>query len=49
MIERRIQSFRENTIPILEYYNYCHRLLTMDGKQSPDAVEQEIIKQLNKS
>ena len=48
VIERRIQNFRENTIPVLEYYDYCHRLLTINGEQSPDAVEQEIIEQLNK-
>lgn len=48
VIERRIHNFRETTIPILEYYSYCNRLLTIQGEQSPDAVEQEIVDKLNK-
>lgn len=46
IIKRRIQNFQEFTLPILEYYNYCQRLLTINGEQSPDAVEQEIISKL---
>ena len=46
-IERRIQNFQEYTVPILEYYDYCQRLLTINGEQSPDTVEQEIIKHLS--
>ena len=47
VIQRRIQNFQEYTIPILEYYDYCQRLLTINGEQSPDAVQQEITQQLN--
>ncbi len=47
VIKRRIQNFQEYTVPILEYYDYCQRLLTIDGEQDPDEVEQEIIQQLN--
>lgn len=47
VIKRRIQNFQQFTIPILEYYDYCQRLLTIDGEQSPDAVEREIMSSLN--
>lgn len=46
-IERRIQNFQESTIPILEYYSYRHRLLSIDGEQSPDVVQQEIFAKIN--
>jgi adenylate kinase len=46
-IERRIQNFYEYTVPILEYYDYCHRLLTIDGERSPDLVQTEIEQKLN--
>ena len=46
VIKRRIQNFQEFTIPILEYYNYCERLLNINGEQSPDAVEKEILSSL---
>lgn len=47
VIQRRIYNFQENTIPLLEYYSYCHRLLTINGEQSPDAVAREIFDKLN--
>ena len=47
VIECRIHNFRESTLPILEYYSYNKRLLTINGEKSTDAVEQEIIEQLN--
>ena len=47
IIERRLQNFRASTIPILEYYEYRHKLLTINGEQPPEAVAQEIIKQLS--
>ena len=47
VIERRIQNFQEFTIPILEYYEYCQRLLNIDGEQSVEGVEQEIVSKLS--
>ncbi|MGD1918478.1 MAG: adenylate kinase [Pleurocapsa sp.] len=46
VIKRRVQNFQEFTIPILEYYSYCQRLLNVNGEQSPDLVEQEILSSL---
>ncbi len=43
VIQRRIQNFQEFTVPILEYYDYSQRLITVNGEQFPDAVEQEIL------
>ena len=49
ILARRIQMFTERTIPILEYYDRRHKLLTIDGEQPPDLVEQEILQNLNSS
>ena len=47
VIQRRIYNFQENTVPILEYYRYSNRLLTIDGEKSPDVVEQKITEKIN--
>lgn len=47
VIQRRIHNFQENTLPLLEYYDYCNRLLTINGEQSPDTVAQEIFNKIN--
>ena len=47
VIKRRIQNFQEFTVPILEYYDYCQRLITVDGEQSPDEVVQELLEKLD--
>ncbi len=47
VIQRRIYNFQENTLPILEYYRYGNRLLTIDGGESPDVVEQKITEKIN--
>lgn len=47
VLQRRIQMFHERTMPIVEYYEYCHRLLTINGEQPPDLVTQEILEKLN--
>ncbi|MEM7761060.1 MAG: adenylate kinase [Cyanobacteria bacterium P01_A01_bin.40] len=47
VIARRLQNFREFTVPILEYYEYRHQLLTINGEQAPDAVAEELISQLS--
>ena len=43
VVQRRIQNFLESTIPLLEYYAYAQRLLTIDGEKSLDDVEREIM------
>ncbi|GAB4546088.1 MAG: hypothetical protein Tsb0014_40490 [Pleurocapsa sp.] len=44
-IQCRIHNFQTYTVPILEYYDYRQKLLTIDGEQSPDLVEQAIMQQ----
>ena len=46
IVQRRLNLFYERTIPILEYYGYRNRLLTIKGDQSPEQVEQEILQNL---
>lgn len=46
VIQRRMQNFQESTVPILEYYDYCQRLLTIDGEPAPDIVARELISKL---
>jgi adenylate kinase len=47
IVQRRLNLFYERTIPILEYYGYRKRLLTINGDQSPEQVEQEILQNLD--
>ncbi|MDY7005851.1 MAG: adenylate kinase [Cyanobacteriota bacterium] len=42
---RRVELFYERTIPILEYYEYSQRLLTIDGEQQVTQVQQQILQQ----
>ncbi|MEB3337198.1 MAG: adenylate kinase [Leptolyngbyaceae bacterium] len=46
IVQRRIDLFQERTIPILEYYDYRKRLLTINGDQPPEKIQQEIRQQL---
>ncbi len=46
IVQRRIDLFYERTIPMLEYYEYRQRLLTINADQSPDQVQQEILEKL---
>ena len=46
IVQRRIALFYERTIPMLEYYGYRQRLLTINANQSPDQVQQEILGKL---
>ncbi|WP_293126655.1 nucleoside monophosphate kinase [Microcoleus sp. bin38.metabat.b11b12b14.051] len=43
ILQRRLDLFEERTIPILEYYEYRHKLLTINGDQSPEQVQQDIL------
>ncbi len=49
IIRRRIELFQERTIPLLEYYSLRGRLLDINGDQSPEQVQQEILSQLSGS
>jgi adenylate kinase len=43
ILQRRLDLFEERTIPLLEYYEYRHKLLTVNGDQSPEQVQQDIL------
>ncbi|MEA5583420.1 nucleoside monophosphate kinase [Nodularia harveyana UHCC-0300] len=43
IVQRRVELFYDRTIPILEYYDRRRRLLTINGDQSPDMVQQSIL------
>ncbi|MBL1203675.1 MAG: adenylate kinase family protein [Nostoc sp. ZfuVER08] len=43
IVQRRIELFYDRTIPILEYYDRRRRLLTINGDQSPEMVQQNIL------
>ena len=49
IVQRRIDLFHERTVPILEYYGYRQRLLTINGDQSPEQVQQDILQKLQVS
>jgi adenylate kinase len=46
IVKRRIELFYDRTVPILEYYDYRQRLLTIDSDQPPEQVQQEILEKL---
>ncbi|WP_246162864.1 adenylate kinase family protein [Brasilonema sennae] len=43
IVQRRVETFYDRTVPILEYYDRRRRLLTINGDQPPQAVQQNII------
>ncbi|MFB2836211.1 adenylate kinase family protein [Floridanema evergladense] len=49
IIQRRIQLFQERTLPILDYYGYRQRLLSIDGEQTPDRVQQNILEKISQT
>jgi adenylate kinase len=48
VIEHRLQVFRENTIPLLEYYAGRELMFAVDGARPPDVVHEEIVARLRK-
>ncbi|HEY9851113.1 MAG TPA: nucleoside monophosphate kinase [Leptolyngbyaceae cyanobacterium] len=46
IIQRRIQLFQERTALILDYYERRQRLLTIDGNQSAEKVQQDILQKI---
>jgi len=47
VVERRIELYQERTVPILDYYDYRKLLLRINGDQSIDKVQQDILTALN--
>jgi adenylate kinase len=47
ILQRRLDLFHEQTIPILDYYKYRNRLLTINGDRSPEEVQQDILKMVS--
>ncbi|MEG4866813.1 MULTISPECIES: adenylate kinase family protein [unclassified Microcoleus] len=47
ILHRRLDLFEERTIPILEYYEYRNKLLTINGDRSPEKVQQDILKMVS--
>lgn len=43
IVQRRLELFQERTIPILEYYEHRQRLLTVNGNQTPEQVQHDIL------
>ncbi|NJR49335.1 MAG: adenylate kinase [Leptolyngbyaceae cyanobacterium CSU_1_3] len=46
ILQRRLMLFHERTQPLLEYYQMRDRLLRVDGSQTVEHVQQEILKKL---
>ncbi|MEQ9549116.1 MAG: adenylate kinase [Coleofasciculus sp. G3-WIS-01] len=46
IVPRRIELFHERTVPILEYYDYRQKLLTINGDQPPEQVQQNMLHKL---
>lgn len=47
IVQRRVEIFYDRTIPILEYYDRRRRLLTINGDQLPELVQQNIVNLLS--
>ena len=47
ILQRRLDLFYEQTLPILDYYEYRKKLLIINGDQSPEQVQQDILKIVN--
>jgi adenylate kinase len=43
IVQRRVELFYDRTVPILEYYDRSRRLLTINGDQFPEQVQQNIL------
>ncbi len=46
ILQRRISVFHDRIPTLLEYYGYHQRVLTINGEQSPEQVQQEILQKL---
>jgi adenylate kinase len=43
IVQRRVELFYDRTVPILEYYDRRRRLITVNGDQAPNKVQEDII------
>jgi adenylate kinase len=48
VIEHRLQVYRDNTVPLLEYYAGREWMFTVDGTQPAEAVHRDIVTRLQK-
>ena len=48
VVEHRLQVYREQTLPLLEYYAGREWLFTVDGARPPDAVHEDIAARIQK-
>lgn len=48
ILEKRLQEFREKTLPVLDVYQKLGLLITVDGNQSRDDVAKNILSELKK-
>jgi adenylate kinase len=48
VIEHRLEVYRENTVPLLEYYAGREWMFTVDGTRPPDAVHEDIVAHIQK-
>ncbi|MBD2295979.1 adenylate kinase [Anabaena sphaerica FACHB-251] len=42
VIRRRLEVYRDETAPLIDYYSDRHKLLTVNGNQSPEEVTTEL-------
>ncbi|MEB3339763.1 MAG: adenylate kinase [Okeania sp.] len=47
IVQRRIDLFYERTIPILEYYEYRQKLLTINGDETITQIQKEISEKIS--
>lgn len=47
ILQRRLDLYHEQTLPILDYYEYRNKLLIINGDQSSEQVQQDILKVVN--
>lgn len=48
IVQRRIELFYDRTVPVLKYYDHHRRLLTINGDQSREMVQQNIVTLLSR-
>lgn len=49
VIRRRLQVYRQETAPLIDYYKQKGQLLSVNGNQSPEAVTEELRRAINDS
>ena len=45
-IKKRLQEFKEHTIPVINYYKKKNRLVEINGEQSIEKVFEDILKNI---